>query len=59
MLPHRREMMGEEHCVEDLDQKAYHSLGMIIQGPVRDTVRARRLVGLETPDGFLDLVRVG
>ena len=50
--------MGEEHCIEDLDQEGYRSLGKMIQGPVRDTVRARYLVVLETPGGFLDLVRI-
>jgi hypothetical protein len=31
----------------------------MLQNPVRDTVRARRLADLETPDGFLNLLRVG
>ena len=31
----------------------------MFKGSVRNTVRAWRLVDLETPDGFLDLVRVG
>jgi hypothetical protein len=51
-------MMGE-HCIEDLNQEAYRSLGKMLQCPVQDTVLARRLVDLEKPDGFLDLVRVG
>jgi len=51
-------MMGEEHCIEVLNQEEYRSLGKMLQGPVRDTVRARRLVVLEISDGFLDLVRV-
>ena len=51
-------MVGE-HCFEDRDQEGYRSLGKVLQGPVRDTVKARRLVDLETPDGFLDLVKVG
>jgi hypothetical protein len=59
VLPNRREMMGEEHCIEDLDQEEYRSLGKMLQGPVRETFRARRLAELETPDGFLDLIRVG
>ena len=58
MLPHRREMMGEEHCIEDLDQGIPLTAKMLL-GPVRDTVRARRLVDLESPDGFVGLVRVG
>jgi hypothetical protein len=48
-------MMGEEHCVEDLNQDGYRSLGKMLQGPTR----GRFLVDLETPDGFLDLIRVG
>ena len=51
--------MGEEYCIEDLNQKGYRSPGKMLQGPVMNTVRARRLVDLETPDGFLDLIRVG
>jgi len=50
---------GEENCVEDLDQKGYHSLGKMLQGSVRYTVWDRSLVDLQTPDGFVNLVRVG
>ena len=49
--------MGEEHCIEDLNQEGYISLGKIIQGTVFDTFRAWRLVDLVITDGFLDLVR--
>ena len=52
-------MTGEENCVEDLDQKGYHSLGKMLQGSVRYTVLSRSLADLETPDGFVNLVRVG
>jgi hypothetical protein len=52
------EMMGEKHFIEDLDE-GYRSLGKMLQGPVRDNVRSPRLVDLETPGGFLDLVSVG
>ena len=38
--------MGEEHCNEDLDQEGYSSLGKMLQGPVRDTVRALALLTL-------------
>jgi hypothetical protein len=31
----------------------------MLEGPVRDTVRARNLADLEAPDGFLNLLRVG
>ena len=51
--------MGEKHCIEDLNQEGYRSLGKMLQGPVRNTVQARRLGDLGTPDGFLDLVRIG
>jgi len=59
VLPHIREMMGEEHCIEVLKEEGYRSLGKMFQGSVRNTVGAWRLIDLETPDGFLDLVRVG
>jgi len=51
--------MGEENCVEDLDEDGYHSLGKMLQGSVHVTVWARRLTELDTPDGFVNLVRVG
>jgi len=57
VLPHCREVIGEENCVEDLGQEGYRSLGKMLQGPVRDTVWARSLAEMETPDGFVNLVR--
>ena len=51
--------MGEEDRVENLDQEGYRSLWEMLQGPVRDTVRTRSLADLETPDGVLNLLRVG
>jgi hypothetical protein len=51
--------MGEENCVEDLDQERYRSLGKMLQGFVRYTVWAKSLADLGTPDGFVNLVRVG
>ena len=59
VLPHCRKMMGAEKRVTNLDQEGYRSLGKILQGPVRDTVRARSLADSETTNGFLNLVRVG
>jgi len=59
VLPRCREVMDEEDRVENLDQEGYRSLWEILQGPVRDTVRARSLADLETPDGFLKLLRFG
>jgi len=51
--------MGAEHRVEDTGEEGNRSLGKMLQCPVRETVRARSLVDLETPDGFVNLVRVG
>jgi hypothetical protein len=52
-------MMGEEDRIENLDKKGYRWLWEILQGPFRDTVRARSLADLETPHGFLNLLGVG
>jgi len=51
--------MGAENRIEDLGKEGNRSLGKMLQGPVRDTVRARSLVDFETPDGYLNLVRFG
>jgi hypothetical protein len=51
--------MGEENCITDLDQEGYRSLGKMLQVSVRYTVWAKSLTDLETPDGFVNLVRVG
>ena len=51
--------MGEEDHVENLDQEGYRSLAKMLQGPIQDTVWARSLDDFETPNGFLNLVRVG
>ena len=51
--------MGEEDSVKNLDHWTYRSPWEIHQGPIRDTVLARSLADIETPDGFLNLVRVG
>jgi len=51
--------MGERDRVENLDQEGYRSLWRMLQGPVRDTVRARSLADFETIGGFLNLFRVG
>jgi hypothetical protein len=58
MLPQAGEVMGED-SVEDLDQEEYRSLGKMLQGSVWYTVWARSLADLETPVGFVNLVRVG
>jgi len=51
--------MGEEDRNDDQDQEGYRSLWEMLQRPVQDTVRARSLADLETPDGFLNLLRIG
>jgi ppGpp synthetase/RelA/SpoT-type nucleotidyltranferase len=51
--------MGEEDSVKNQDQEGYRSLWEMLQSPVRDTVRARSLADLETPDSFLNLLGVG
>jgi hypothetical protein len=53
------EVIGEEHRIENLDKKGNRSLWEMLQSPVRDTVRARSLADLETPDGFLNPLSVG
>jgi len=48
--------MGVENRNEDMGEEGKRSLGKMFQGPLRDTVRARSLAKLETPDGFVKLV---
>jgi len=50
--------MGSENRIEDLGQEGNHPLGKMFQGPVRETVRVWSFADLETPDGFVNLVRV-
>jgi len=51
--------MGAENRIEGVGEGGNRSLGKMLQCPVRDTVRARSLADLETPDGFVNLVRGG
>ena len=51
--------MGEEDRIEDQDQDSFRSLWEMLQSPVRDTVRTRSLAELETPDGFLIILKLG
>ena len=51
--------MGAENRVEDTSEEGNRSLGKLLQCPVRYTVRARSLADLETPYGFVNLVRGG
>jgi len=59
MLPCCREVLGKENCFENQDQKGYRSLWEMLQGPVRNSVWAQSLADLQTPDGFLNLLRFG
>jgi len=51
--------MGKEDSIENQDQVEYRSLWEMLQGPVCNTIQAWSLADLETPDGFLNLLRVG
>jgi len=51
--------MFEEDRVENQHEEGYRSMWEMLLGPVRDTARARSLVVLDTPYGFLNLLRVG
>ena len=50
--------MGDEDSVKNQDQERFRSLWEILQSPVRDTVWARSLADRQTPDGFLNLLRM-
>jgi len=50
--------MGDKDSVKNQDQEGYRSLWEMLQSPVRGTFRARNLADLQTPDGFLNLLRV-
>jgi hypothetical protein len=50
--------MREEDGVENQDEQGYRSLWEMLPDPVRDTVQARGLADLESPDGLPDL-RIG
>jgi hypothetical protein len=49
--------MGAENRVEDTGEEGNRSLGKVLQCSFRYNVRARSLADLETPDGFVNLVR--
>jgi hypothetical protein len=51
--------MGAEVRVEDKDKKVDRTLRKMLQGPVRDTVRARGLAQFIAPDGFFNLFGAG
>jgi len=39
MLQHLGKVMGAENRIDDLGQEGKHSLGKMLQGPFRDTIR--------------------
>jgi hypothetical protein len=51
--------MGEQDSVQNQDGEGYRSLWEMLQSAVRVTVREQNLADLETPEGFLNLLRVG
>jgi len=51
--------MGAENHVENMGEEGNHSLGKMLQCPFRDTVQSRSLADLETPEGFMSLIRGG
>jgi len=59
VLPRLGKEMGAENRVEDTGEEGNRLLGKTLQRPVRYTVRARSLADVETPDGFVNLVRGG
>jgi len=59
VLPRCRDVMGEEDLIEDEDQEGYRSMWELLQDPDRDTVWARSAADFETPDDFVNVLRVG
>jgi len=50
--------MGVENHIKNPDEEGYRSMGKMLSGPVWNTVWARSPADLETPDGFVNLIRV-
>ena len=59
VLPHLGKVMGAENRIEDLGQSGNRSLGKMHQCRFRDIFRSLSLADLETPDFYLNIVRVG
>ena len=59
MLLRLWKVIAAEKRVQDKGEEGNRSLGKMLQCPVRDTVWARSLADIETPDGCVNLVRVG
>jgi hypothetical protein len=51
-------VVDPENRVEDMGEGRNRSRGKMLQCPVRDMFRARSLAVLETPDGFVNLIRI-
>ena len=51
--------MIAENRVEDMGEEGNRSLWKMLQCPVRDTVLARSLAEVETPDSFVNIVTGG
>jgi hypothetical protein len=51
--------MGDQGGFENQEQEGHRSLFVMFRGPVRVTDRSPSLAELETPDIFLNLLRVG
>jgi len=49
--------MGSENILENPNGERYRSMGKKIQGPVRNTILTRSPDDLQTPDGFVNLIR--
>lgn len=58
MLLLRRKLMGAEKRIQNLGEEGYRSLGKMLPDPFLDTVWARNLIYLKTPDSFLILARI-
>jgi len=59
VLPRFGKVKGAENPVEETVDEGHRSLGKVLQCPVRYFAWARSLADLETPDGFVNLVRGG
>ena len=58
MFPRLGKVMGAENSIEVIGENGNRSIGMMLQCCVQDNVRARCLADVETPDGFVKLVRI-
>lgn len=58
VLPHSKRVLGVENRIENLGQERFSPLEKMQKNLVRDTVWARILADLETPNGFVNTVRV-